>query len=228
MTRDEIKTLLKGMSMAYPNYKPIDLTGTADLWAALMADYSYREASDALQSYICSDVSGFAPSIGQLIAMIQTVRGKDEMTPLEAWAVVYKAICRSGYDAEAEFSKLPPLCQQAVGNPSNLEEWSQMDIPVVQSVAQSHFVRVYDTLLKSKQQADRMPKPIRDRIAQSFSERSSGQSAGKITQKDSPAMRPDAEDTEKPETAQGLNAERVEKLERLKELLRRGWTEAVG
>ena len=68
MTRDETIQILMMVQAAYPNYKPSDKTVAINTWNLLLSEYSYSQVESGLRAYILSDTSGFAPSIGQLIA----------------------------------------------------------------------------------------------------------------------------------------------------------------
>ena len=168
MTRDEVKKIIAIMATTYPNYKPGDLKQTVDIWEMMLDEYSYQEISVALKAYILSDTSGFAPSIGQLTTRVHETRRLvkgDDLTELEAWALVYKAICNSTYNSESEYEKLPEPVKKAVGNAANLREWASMDIDTVQSVEQSHFIRVYRAEVEKAKRVEVMPSEIRNRIA---------------------------------------------------------------
>lgn len=171
MTREETKKIIMVMAASYPNYKPLDISMTVDAWQMMLEEYSYNEIALALKAYITSDNSGFAPSIGQLIEKLHIITDPQEMSELEAWGLVYKAICNSGYNAESEFAKLPEACQRAVGNPANLREWAMMDIDTVQSVEQSHFIRNYRTILSRMKEEAKMPQEVRTLIAENRPER---------------------------------------------------------
>lgn len=169
MTRDEVKKIIAVMSMSYPNFKPSDLKQTVDVWEMMLDEYTYQEISVALKAYILADTSGFAPSIGQLTTRVHDTRRfekGDELNELEAWSMVYKAICNSGYNSESEFAKLPPLVQKAVGNAANLREWASMDIETVQSVEQSHFIRIYRSEVEKSKKIEIMPLEVRQRIGE--------------------------------------------------------------
>ena len=88
----------------------------------------------------------------------------EELSDLEAWAVVRKALGRSGYYWEEEYAKLPKPVRKAVGHAYNLREWSQMETDTVESVIQSQFLRSYRTILSREEELRKLPKPIRDRL----------------------------------------------------------------
>lgn len=173
MTRDETKIIIRAMSASYPNFNPKDLSGTVDIWSQILIDYEYPLISKALQKYILSDTSGFAPSIGQLIGMIDAPISRE---PLEAWSLVRKAIGNSTYNADEEFAKLPAECQAAIGSAANLKELAAMDSDTVESVEQSHFIRSYQTVIKRMEEEKRIPAQLRtytNQIAQKMQERKS-------------------------------------------------------
>ena len=70
MTREETVKIIRIMVDSYPNYKPNDISETVDVWHMMLSDYDYNLVAMALNAYILSDTSGFAPSIGQLVAKI--------------------------------------------------------------------------------------------------------------------------------------------------------------
>lgn len=163
MTRDETKLIVRVITESYPNFNPRDLSGTVNIWSQMLLDYEYKDISKALQKYILSDSSGFAPSIGQIVGLIDAPISKE---PLEAWSLVRKAICNGTYHSEEEFAKLPAEIQTAIGSAANLKEMAQMDVDVVESVEQSHFIRSYQAVIKRMDEEKRIPEKYRSYTAQ--------------------------------------------------------------
>jgi hypothetical protein len=164
MTRDETKRIIQIMCATYPNWKPADLSNTVDAWHLMLEDYPYNQIAIALKAYVTSDASGFAPSVGQLIAKLNTITSTNEPSELEAWSMVSKALRNGYYGAEEEFSKLPELVQKAVGNPSNLRQWSQTDVDSIENVIQSNFLRTYRNVVKRAEEVQKMPSDIKAMI----------------------------------------------------------------
>lgn len=165
MTRDETKKIMITMQAAYPNYKPIDKTASLDIWTGMLNEYSYHEVSIALAAYITSDTSGFAPSIGQLIGIMQRTSQPEALNEMEAWALVSNALRNGYYGAEREFANLPQLVQKAVGTPANLRNWSQSELDSIESVVQSNFLRTYRIVVARASETERMPKEVRNKIS---------------------------------------------------------------
>lgn len=164
MTREETVKIIRIMCDCYPNYKPNNLSETVDVWNMMLENYSYEQVSVALKAYINSDISGFAPSIGQLIGKIQTISQPQELDGMAAWGLVSKALRNGTYGAVEEFNKLPPLVKQAVGMPDNLKNWATSDYQTIETVIQSNFLRTYETVVKRVNEINRMPDNIKSLI----------------------------------------------------------------
>ena len=148
---------------SYPNYKPNDISETVDVWQMMLEEYSYQDVSVALKAYILSDDSGFAPSIGRLVSKIHTMTQPQELNEMEAWSLVYKAICNSTYNSVSEFEKLPPLVQKAVGLPDSLREWAMTENLNLE-VVMSNFQRAYKAELHRHEELQKMPQNVRQLI----------------------------------------------------------------
>lgn len=164
MTREETVKIIRIMSDCYPNYKPNNLSETIDVWQMMLDEYSYNQVSIALKAYVTSDTSGFAPSVGEIVAKIQLVSQPQELDGMTAWGLVSKALRNGTYGAVEEFKKLPPLVRQAVGMPDNLKNWATSDYQTIETVIQSNFLRTYETAVKRANEINRMPDNIKSLI----------------------------------------------------------------
>lgn len=152
------------MCDCYPNYKPNNLSETVDVWQMMLDEYSYNQVSIALKAYVTSDTSGFAPSVGKIVAKIQTISQPQELDGMAAWGLVSKALRNGTYGAVEEFNKLPPLVRQAVGIPDNLKNWATSDYQTIETVIQSNFLRTYEVIVKRETEISRMPGNIKSLI----------------------------------------------------------------
>ena len=150
MTDKEFMVIVKGLKAVYTDPKFLADNDAIDVWFGLLCDLPYQVLSTATQKYMMQEQ--FPPTIAGLRKKAAEITAPvhEDMSELEAWSLVRKALSNSGYNAEAEFDKLPELCQKAVGNASNLREMALMDTETVNSVEQSHFIRNYRTVLDRK------------------------------------------------------------------------------
>lgn len=166
MTRDEFKILVKGMKAIYAQQTFLPDKDAFDMWFALLQDLPYKLANEAIQKHMLTEKFPPTPAeirekAAQMIEVPET-----EMSELEAWALVRKAIRNSGYHAQEEFDKLPEACREAVGNAANLEEWAKMDYEKVESVGQSHFIRNFRTAVLRIKEEQRLPEQTRKLISE--------------------------------------------------------------
>ena len=150
MTDKEFMVIVKGLKAVYTDPKFLADNDAIDVWYGLLCDLPYQVLSTAVQKYMMQEqypptIAGLRKKAAEITASVH-----EDMSELEAWSLVRKALSNSGYNAEAEFDKLPELCQRAVGNPANLHEMALMDTDTVNSVEQSHFIRNYRTALDRK------------------------------------------------------------------------------
>ena len=150
MTKKEFLVIVKGLKAVYSDPKFLADGDAIDVWYGLLCDLPYQVLSTAVQKYMMQEqypptIAGLRKKAAEIQAPVQ-----EDMSELEAWSLVRKALSNSGYNAEAEFDKLPELCRKAVGNPANLHEMALMDNDTVNSVEQSHFIRNYRTALDRK------------------------------------------------------------------------------
>ena len=136
MEREQFKVLVKAMKAVYAQPTFIPDQDAFNVWFALLGDLPYKQAELAVQKHMATEK--FPPTIADIREKAEQITSvkETEMSELEAWAIVRKAIGRSNYYAEEEFEKLPEACKMAVGNPSNLREWAMMDSDQVGTVEQ--------------------------------------------------------------------------------------------
>lgn len=163
MTIKEARKFVAVLMVTYPNYNPIDEELAAETWAGVTEEYTYEQVDIALRSYMKTNTSGFAPAPGQIIDKIYTMTQPQELNEMEAWALVRRAICNSGYNSKEEFAKLPPLVQRAVGLPSQLREWALTD-DLNHEVVMAAFQRAYQAELKHHKEIQKTPQNIRNLI----------------------------------------------------------------
>ena len=167
MTRDETKKIVMIIASTYPNWHPSDMSFTVDAWTLMLESFTYQQIAAALKAFVLSDTSGFAPSVGQLIGLLDRVGSSQEPSEMEAWSLVSNALRRSTYYAESEFEKLPEIVQKAVGSPSMLRNWAQTDMQSVENVIQSNFMRTYRQEIARSREKRKIPQGVLEALDQS-------------------------------------------------------------
>jgi hypothetical protein len=164
VTREEFSNIAKGMKAVYSRDKFMVDKDAFDVWYMLLAEYDYKDVSQAVKSYMSTEK--FPPVPADIIDKMHKVHEiPNEMSELEAWNKVYKAICNSSYHAQEEFDNLPPLIQKIVGSPNQLSEWGRCDIEEVNTVIQSNFMRSYKAKSSQQKEFNRLPSDVKQQIA---------------------------------------------------------------
>lgn len=163
MLREETAKLLMMIQGAYPNYKPDNKTITINTWNLALSDIPFDLAQKAFLAYLRADTKGFAPTPGQLIALVRELNTPKQLNELEAWSLVEKAIHNSIYNSQEEFLKLPPLVQKAVGSPNVLRLWAS-DGSYSEQVASSNFMRSYRNEAKRQEEYEKLPADMQQMI----------------------------------------------------------------
>lgn len=126
MNTTETQKILALIYTIYPNFHPIDPELTVKTWQKILELDEYQNIEDALMVYTRTDTSGFAPSPGKLHMMIAD-RLSDEIDEGEIMTMLTMASRNANYGFQAEFDKMPKALQKAVGSPTNIRNWGQME-----------------------------------------------------------------------------------------------------
>ena len=162
MTRDETKQILMRIQSTFPNWKPqSDLRFMVETWHEYLLNYDYEQVRAALKAFVLSDSGGFGPSPGQLVEVLDRLGNTDELSEMQAWDAVSRALRRSLYYADEEYAKLPEAVQKAVGSPEMLRSWAETDMKSIENVVQSNFMRTYRQELTRARELRKIPANVR-------------------------------------------------------------------
>lgn len=164
MTRDEVKKILIVIENTFSTFKIENKTQTINVWESFLSDYPYEAINNALMIYIATSGSAFAPSIPQLISMTRKPKELSQMDEVTAWRLVRNAIRRSLYYSQEEFEKLPQEVKKAVGEPSQLRDWSMLESDVIDSVIQSNFTKRFSQMQSRQNEIEALPENIQTLI----------------------------------------------------------------
>lgn len=169
MTKKEMAEILAVMQANYPDdfrgMSDAAMHGKINLWFMQFRDDEYKDVLAAVMAHIATDTNRFMPPVGVIKAKLVEIRQPEEMTEMEAWNLVIKAVGNSNYNSGEEFQKLPPVLQKLVGSPSQLREWAAMDSETLNSVVASNFQRSYKIRAKSERDYLALPSSVKTYVA---------------------------------------------------------------
>jgi len=167
VTRDEATAILAILKTAYPalykNMSDEEIDDVINLWAAMFQDDNVKVVTEAVRAYIATDTKGFPPIIGQIKEKIRKITHPQEVTEMEAWDLVRRAI--TYYNASEAFANLPLILKKIVGSSNTLREWALMDVETVNSVIQSNFMRSYKAKVAQEKEYAMLPSSTKQLIA---------------------------------------------------------------
>ncbi len=150
MTREETGKLLSLITHTYPNFKLPNPQMAVDIWQRILELDEGKDIIDAFVVYSRTDTSGFAPTPGKLHMMVA-----DRQTPGisegEILTLLTQASRNANYGFEQSFADFPPLLQKAVGSPTVIKAWGDMESENL-SYAFSNVIKVYKELLRREKE----------------------------------------------------------------------------
>lgn len=165
MTEIETMKIMAVLQAAYPQFyakkSDEELSQIVSLWAEMFADEPYNLVAMAVKALIKTRESTFPPGIGEINARIMQLTQPEELSEMEAWALVSQAVRNSAYNSQREFDRLPEVVQRVIGSPAQLREWSQMDSDTVNSVISSNFQRSYRARAKNEREYIALPSSVK-------------------------------------------------------------------
>lgn len=180
MTLQETALIMDILATAYPqfyrNQSDDERLRGASLWATMFKEEPVELVAAAVKTFIAQDTKGFPPAIGIIKNTILRLTAPEEMTELEAWSLVRRAISGASMDdtsrvmrggvfsppsAVVQFAQLPPILQRLVGDPTRLAEWNQVSPERLETVVQSNFMRSYRARVQHERELLAMPPDVR-------------------------------------------------------------------
>ena len=143
MTEKEFINIAKALKSVYADPKFISDQFAMEIWFKQLADIPYDIATMAIQKYI--QVEKFPPTIADIryYAREITSPASEDMSEVEAWSLVRRAINNGLYGAEKEFERLPKIIQSVLGSPERIRSMATLEPSDIETVEQSHFIRAY-------------------------------------------------------------------------------------
>lgn len=185
MTRTETLKILTILKAAYRQFyakQPREyLEQVVELWSELFAEEDYQTVAVATKAVLKTRTSDFPPTPGEINAKVVELTQPQDLSAMEAWSLVNKALHNGIHGAEKEFNRLPDICKQIVGRPQQLRDWALMDEQTVQSVVASNFRQSYTQVAKRKREYMAMPSEARayiDRLAAGMEQKQIGGASG--------------------------------------------------
>lgn len=167
MNRTEVIKTLAIIKVAYPNsYKDFgekDNQALVALWELQFKDYEANKVMQAINTIIATDTNAFCPPIARIKEVIYKLSNANELSEIDAWNAVRKALRNSMYNSVEEFNKLPKEIQDTIGSSSRLREMATLTDSEVE-FAHNGFTKNYNEVIKHKKEYAMLPNSIKNQI----------------------------------------------------------------
>lgn len=170
MTIKEMGIVLMIIQNAYPKWAQslsVDQHKQMILvWHEMFDGQDFGMVKAAVKAHCASEK--WPPAIAEILERINYIKtgGAQEMTGMEAWALVRKAIKNGIYHAKDEFEKLPSKVQAAIGNHYAIKEWAEMEMDQLETVVQSQFIKSYAVKVDQHKKQEALPNDVKALIEQ--------------------------------------------------------------
>lgn len=169
MNRDETIKLLTLVKLSYPMWskdlKDTDARAMVMLWGDMLGEYEFDIVQAALKSLLATNK--WPPSIAEIIEKAQFINsgGRQELSEIEAWSMVRKALGNGTYGAREEFERLPSEIQAVLREPATIKNWAQLEPTEIDTVVASNFMRSFKEVRKREKEYKALPGDVRTLIA---------------------------------------------------------------
>lgn len=147
---------------AYPLDDPKKMIKVKNLWTVMFADDEPIEVLTAVKD--CIATLQFAPKIADIKSRIAQNRLSGQLTELEVWQIVRKAVEDSDSISKAKqiYNTLPKIVQNVVGSPSLLRSWRSVEDAQFETIIMSLVTRTYRTIAAREAGYHALPQDIQD------------------------------------------------------------------
>ena len=161
MTKNDVAELIMILKEYYPrDVESTNIETKVSAWHLLLRDYEKNIILNVALAFVSTDTKGFMPTPGQIINKISVIRKSDnDMTEMEAWGYISKAIRNSIYNSKEEYYNLPEILQKCV-TPELLRDWAMVEGDDVQTVIQSNFLRTFRVKRENIKEFEALPKSV--------------------------------------------------------------------
>ena len=164
MTKEQMVKIMQYFQTAYDGFNDgKDERMVLTVWYDAFQNEDASIVSQAAKEYVSRNE--FKPTIAGLRKYIDMIKSPNATTDL--WALINKAASNSLYNAEEEFSKLPPVCQSFVGSPAALKDLAQTDVGTMNTVVKGQFLKRAEDIREHKEVQMGLPAEVRQAIAMS-------------------------------------------------------------
>ena len=160
ITVEDFRTIIRGLTSAYPKDSFIPDEYTFNLWYTTLQDIPYPTLHKASLNYIMTN--RYAPSIYDLRAYAQDLDSAIDMLASQAWDQLLKAL-RNAYapNSDRVWESLPDITKMCVGGYATFRAWGNTELSALESVQRPMFVKRFESYQARERKEAAVPDGLR-------------------------------------------------------------------
>lgn len=160
ITVEDFRTIIRGLTSAYPKDSFIPDEYTFNLWYTTLQDIPYPTLHKASLNYIMTN--RYAPSIYDLRAYAQDLDSAIDMLASQAWDQLLKAL-RNAYapNSDRVWESLPDITKMCVGGYATFRAWGNTELSALESVQRPMFIKRFEVYQSRERKELSVPEGLR-------------------------------------------------------------------
>jgi hypothetical protein len=164
MKREEFIQMIIALESMYPNMKVSQNDFTVEIWYGILGHISMSAMESVIKKHVSQ--SKFQPTANELITHYnELTETEPQMSEVEAWGIVKKAIRNATYNSKSEFEKLPDIIQKTIGSADVLRSWAMEESDNTDKVTGSNFMRSFRDVHTRDKQFKALPNDVKQLIS---------------------------------------------------------------
>lgn len=165
MTRAEFIQIILVLESMYDTLQISHNDFAVETWYGLVGHISMEEMQIIIKKHVAQEK--FKPTPNDILTHYYELnQDGPQITDVEAWGLVKKAIRNSTYNSKSEFEKLPEVIQRTIGNHEILRSWALEENDNTDKVIGSQFMRSYRSKLSEVKNYEALPSDVKQLMGQ--------------------------------------------------------------
>lgn len=163
MTKEEFKTLTKGLKSVYASQNFLPDDDSMKIWYRLLRDLPYEVAAAAAQRHMMTN--RFPPTVADIREQSVKVADKDSKDWLEGWSQVSKVMSRFGYNRPKEAIEALTAFDERTGRVVEMLGWQNLCMSENPTADRANFRQAYENMQMREKENAKLPEAFRAVIA---------------------------------------------------------------
>lgn len=165
MTRAEFIQVVLVLESMYDSLKVSQNDFAVEAWYGVLGHIGMDQMQLIIKKHVAQ--SRFKPTPNDILThYVEITEIEPQMSEVEAWGMVKKAIRNATYNSKSEFDKLPEIIQKTIGTADVLKSWAMEESENTDKITGSNFMRSFRDVRERDKQYKVLPNDVKQLISQ--------------------------------------------------------------